>query len=100
MYAPTPERVTACWPGYPELIMDHGSVGQPGSVVAPLAGGAPTGGALPDQLAAATVFLAAAAVLVLEIAGLRLVAPYLGVTLQTSSAVIGIALGAIAYGAW
>jgi hypothetical protein len=46
------------------------------------------------------VFLASGAVLILEIVGLRLVAPYLGVTLQTSSAVIGIALAAIAYGTW
>lgn len=38
--------------------------------------------------------------LVLEIVGLRLVGPYVGVTLQTSSTVIGVALGAIAYGAW
>lgn len=38
--------------------------------------------------------------LVLEIVGLRLVGPYVGVTLQTSSAVIGVALAAIAYGAW
>lgn len=55
---------------------------------------------LPNRLAAAAVFLSSAAVLVLEIVGLRLVAPYIGVTLQTSSAVIGIALGAIAYGVW
>lgn len=55
---------------------------------------------LPDPLAATAVFLAGGAVLVLEVTGLRLVAPYLGVTLQTSSAVIGIALAAIAYGAW
>jgi spermidine synthase len=46
------------------------------------------------------VFLASGAVLILEIVGLRLVAPYIGVTLQTSSAVIGIALAAIAYGTW
>jgi spermidine synthase len=46
------------------------------------------------------VFLASGAVLVLEIVGLRLVGPYVGVTLQTSSTVIGVALGAIAYGAW
>ena len=56
--------------------------------------------ALPGPLAAAAVFLASGAVLILEIVGLRLVAPYLGVTLQTSSAVIGIALAAIAYGTW
>jgi hypothetical protein len=46
------------------------------------------------------VFYASGAVLVLEIVGLRLVSPYVGVTLQTSSAVIGVALAAIAYGAW
>lgn len=56
--------------------------------------------ALPPRLAGFLVFLASGAVLVLEIVGLRLVAPYVGVTLQTSTAVIGIALGAIAYGAW
>ncbi len=56
--------------------------------------------ALPPRLAAALVFFASGAVLVLEIVGLRLVGPYVGITLQTSSAVIGIALAAIAYGAW
>jgi len=56
--------------------------------------------ALPDWLAGALVFLASAAVLVLEIVGLRLVAPYIGITLETSSAIIGIALAAIAAGAW
>ncbi len=55
---------------------------------------------MPNGLAAAIVFFAAAAVLVLEIVALRLVGPYVGITLQTSSAVIGVALGAIAYGAW
>ena len=38
--------------------------------------------------------------LVLEIVSLRLVAPYVGITLQTNSAVIGVALAAIAAGAW
>lgn len=52
------------------------------------------------KVAAATVFLASGAVLVLEVVGLRLVGPYMGVTLQTSSAVIGVSLAAIAYGAW
>lgn len=55
---------------------------------------------VPSRLAAAVVFVAAAAVLVLEIVSLRLIAPYVGVTLQTNSAVIGSALGAIAAGAW
>ena len=56
--------------------------------------------ALPWGLAGTVVFLAAAAVLVLEIVALRLIAPYVGVTLQTNTAVIGAALGAIALGAW
>ncbi|MDP9394235.1 MAG: fused MFS/spermidine synthase [Actinomycetota bacterium] len=56
--------------------------------------------ALPSWLATALVFLSSAAVLVLEILSLRLVAPYVGVTLQTSTGVIGAALAAIAFGAW
>ena len=55
---------------------------------------------LPPGLAAALVFLASGAVLVLETASLRLVGPYVGVTLQVTSSVIGVALAAIAYGAW
>jgi spermidine synthase len=58
------------------------------------------GGALPTWVAAAVTFLCSGAVLVLEIVGLRLIAPYVGVTLQTSTAVIGYALTAIAVGAW
>jgi spermidine synthase len=60
----------------------------------------PRGGALPSGVAAAVTFLCSGAVLVLEIVGLRLIAPYVGVTLQTSTAVIGYALLAIAVGAW
>jgi spermidine synthase len=56
--------------------------------------------ALSPRVAGALVFFASGSVLVLEIVGLRLVGPYVGVTLQTSSAVIGVALAAIAYGAW
>src|SRR5258706_6738515 len=56
--------------------------------------------ALAAPVAAGAVFVSSGAVLGLEVTGLRLVGPYLGVTLQTSSAVIGIALAAIAYGAW
>lgn len=56
--------------------------------------------ALPRQIAESVVFVAAAAVLVLEIVALRLVAPYVGLTLETNSAVIGTALAAIAVGAW
>ncbi|MGI5211880.1 fused MFS/spermidine synthase [Plantactinospora sp. CA-290183] len=55
---------------------------------------------LPPALAATLVFLSSGAVLVLETASLRLVGPYVGVTLQVTSSVIGVALAAIAYGAW
>jgi MFS family permease len=61
---------------------------------------APAGSAYPPRLAAALVFFASGAVLVLEVVALRLVAPYVGITLQTNSAVIGVALAAIASGAW
>ena len=56
--------------------------------------------ALPGWVAATVTFLASGAVLVLEITGLRLIAPYVGITLQTNTAVIGFALAAIAVGAW
>jgi spermidine synthase len=62
--------------------------------------GAPARRALPDWVAAGVTFLASGSVLVLEVVGLRLIAPYVGVTLQTSTAVIGFALAAIAVGAW
>lgn len=50
--------------------------------------------------APALVFGASASVLVVEIVALRLLAPYLGLTLETSTLVIGIALAAIALGSW
>ncbi|GAA0516242.1 hypothetical protein Ade02nite_25700 [Paractinoplanes deccanensis] len=56
--------------------------------------------ALPSGLATALVFGSSGAVLVLEIVALRLVGPYVGVTLQVSSSVIGVSLAAIAYGTW
>ncbi|MGC4852507.1 fused MFS/spermidine synthase [Micromonospora sp. DT4] len=73
----------------------------PSDVAAPTAPPVPvTGRALPGGLAAFLVFFASGAVLVLETVALRLVGPYVGVTLQVTSSVIGIALAAIAYGAW
>ncbi|NHA69246.1 spermidine synthase [Phycicoccus sp. CMS6Z-2] len=51
-------------------------------------------------VATALVFGSSAAVLVVEIVALRLLAPYLGLTLETSTLVIGLALAAIAGGAW
>lgn len=59
-------------------------------------------GALPlrDGAAAGLVFGSSAAVLVIEIVALRLLAPYFGLTLETSTFVIAIALAAIALGSW
>lgn len=51
------------------------------------------------RLAAALVVGTSAAVLVLEILVVRLVAPYVGLTLETYTAAIGVALAAIAAGA-
>jgi spermidine synthase len=50
--------------------------------------------------AAALVFGSSAAVLVVELVALRLLAPYLGLTLETNTLVIGLALTAIATGTW
>lgn len=55
---------------------------------------------LPDTAAAALVFFASGAVLVVELVALRLLAPYLGLTLETNTLVIGLALTAIAVGSW
>jgi spermidine synthase len=58
---------------------------------------------LPEALhplgAAGLVFIAAGAVLVLEILAVRLLAPYVGLTLETTTAIIGAALAGIALGA-
>lgn len=54
---------------------------------------------LPPALAAALVFIAAAAVLVLEILSVRLLAPYVGLTLETTTSIIGAVLAGIAVGA-
>jgi spermidine synthase len=86
--------------------MDTSSVNSPGTASAPVTPAitpatepsAPR--PLSGALAATLVFLASGAVLVLETVSLRLVGPYLGVTLQVTSSVIGVALAAIAYGAW
>ncbi|HEX6667015.1 MAG TPA: fused MFS/spermidine synthase [Solirubrobacterales bacterium] len=56
-------------------------------------------GALPPVGAAALVFVAAGAVLMLEILAVRLLAPYVGLTLETTTSIIGAALAGIAIGA-
>ncbi|MEI7031645.1 fused MFS/spermidine synthase [Streptomyces pratensis] len=66
----------------------------------PAADGPPRDPRLGPRAAAVLVFGSSAAVLVVEIVALRLLAPYLGLTLETSTMVIGIALTAIALGSW
>src|SRR6478609_3665613 len=55
---------------------------------------------LGEYEAAALVAGSSAAVLVVELTSLRLLAPFLGLTLETSTIVIGTALAAIAVGSW
>ncbi|CAN5547787.1 hypothetical protein BH23ACT3_BH23ACT3_05300 [soil metagenome] len=55
---------------------------------------------MPSTLASALVFVTSGAVLVLEILAGRLLAPYVGVTLETFTAIIGVVLAAIAIGTW
>ena len=54
---------------------------------------------LPRGLAPLLVFVASGAVLVLEILGVRLLAPYVGLTLETYTTIIGVVLAGIAIGA-
>ncbi|MDX1658879.1 MAG: fused MFS/spermidine synthase [Nitriliruptorales bacterium] len=55
---------------------------------------------MPTALAATIVFVASAAVLVLEILAGRLLAPYVGITLESFTAIIGTVLAGIATGNW
>jgi spermidine synthase len=58
-----------------------------------------TPAALAAPIAAATVFVASGAVLVLEILAVRLLAPYVGLTMETTTSIIGAVLAGIAIGA-
>ena len=53
-----------------------------------------------SRLAGAIVFVASGAVLVLEILAGRLLAPYVGVSLETFTGIIGVVLAGIAIGTW
>lgn len=57
-------------------------------------------GSVSSRLANALVFIASGAVLVLEILAGRLLAPYVGVTLETFTGIIGVVLAGIAFGTW
>ncbi|ARQ67512.1 fused MFS/spermidine synthase [Streptomyces marincola] len=67
------------------MVADSGTVSAPG--IGPRAG-------------AVLVFGSSAAVLVVELVALRLLAPYVGLTMEMNTMVIGIALSAIAFGSW
>ncbi|HWC10730.1 MAG TPA: fused MFS/spermidine synthase, partial [Acidimicrobiales bacterium] len=56
--------------------------------------------ALPPLVAGGLVFFTSATVLVLEILAGRLLAPYVGVSLETYTAIIGTVLAGIAAGTW
>jgi MFS family permease len=66
-----------------------------GMVAAPIV--VPAG--LAPAVAAGTVFVASGAVLMLEILAVRLLAPYVGLTLETTTSIIGAVLAGIALGA-
>ncbi len=53
-----------------------------------------------ERLARTLVFVANAAVLMMEILAGRLLAPVVGVTLETFTAIIGVVLAGISFGAW
>jgi spermidine synthase len=55
---------------------------------------------LPQFLARSLVFITSAAVLILEILAGRLLAPYLGVSLEVFTGIIGVILAGISVGAW
>lgn len=55
---------------------------------------------MPRFLISVCVFVASAAILVLEIVAGRILAPYVGVSLQTFTGIIGTILAALAVGAW
>ena len=60
----------------------------------------PPDAALAPRLAAAVVFSASGGVLVLEILAVRLLAPYVGLTLETYTTIIGVVLAGISAGSW
>ena len=55
---------------------------------------------MPSPLASLLVFLSSAAVLVLELLAARLLIPYVGNTIETYTAIIGVVLTGIALGTW
>jgi SAM-dependent methyltransferase len=78
---------------YHARVNDHDVPGRTPNV-------APRDRRLSPLMAAVLAFVAAASVLVLEIAAGRLLAPYVGVSLTTYTGIIGVILAGIALGAW
>lgn len=54
----------------------------------------------PPRGLGAVVFLTSACLMVLEIVAVRLLAPYVGVSLYTWTSVIGVVLAGVSLGAW
>lgn len=79
--------------------MERGEAARRADEVEPASTGDDLAKGLPQPVAAALVFVAAGAVLMLEILAVRLLAPYVGLTLETTTSIIGAALGGIALGA-
>jgi MFS family permease len=79
--------------------MPKGGGSETGDAVTAAGPARPVPAALPPPAAAALVFVAAGAVLMLEILAVRLLAPYVGLTLETTTSIIGAALAGIALGA-
>src|SRR5690606_28969823 len=57
-------------------------------------------GGVNRRLASAIVFGASAAVLVIELAAVRLLAPYVGQSLETFTAIVTVVLAGISFGTW
>src|SRR5262245_14919718 len=55
---------------------------------------------MPQVVAGALVFITSAAVLVLEILAGRMLAPYVGISLETYTGIIGVVLAGISLGTW
>ena len=60
----------------------------------------PEQGPLPASLAGTLVFASSGAVLVVEIIAARLLAPYVGLDIETYTTIIGVVLAGISVGAW
>jgi MFS family permease len=92
--APCDSKISSAAPMTGEVTMETVT-----PVNSPAMTAEPIRASLPPVLAAGLVFIASGAVLVLEILSVRLLAPYVGLTLETTTSIIGAVLAGIAVGA-